>query len=83
MLDTTASAIAGSVTMGALVLFVTLANLALPPYGDGFLAVLASIYPGYEAEANLPSIALVTGYAIVDGAILGFAVSWIHNRLHR
>jgi hypothetical protein len=80
MLKPSAAAIAGATTCGAVVLLVSLGNLAVPGFGTAFLEALASIYPGYEAQATVAGAALVTAYALVDGAILGFLVAWIYNR---
>jgi hypothetical protein len=80
MLKPAAAAIAGAVAYGALVLLVSVANLFIAGYGSAFLEVLASIYPGYEAQSTVAGALLVTVYAVVDGAILGFLVAWVYNR---
>lgn len=80
MLKPAAAAIAGAVAFGALVLIVSVANLAIPEYGTSFLEVLASVYPGYEAQSSIAGAGLVTVYALIDGAILGFLVAWVYNR---
>ncbi len=64
-----------------IVLIVALGNIGLNPYGQAFLDVAASIYPGYRAEATLWQALLVTFYAAIDGAIAGLAVGWLYNRL--
>ena len=48
-LDAKAMAVTLGLLWGGALLIVGLANLAWEGYGDGFLNVMASIYPGYQA----------------------------------
>jgi hypothetical protein len=59
----------------------SLANLLWPPYGGGFLQLLASIYPGYTAEPTFGSVLNVTLYALIDGALGGLVFAWLYNLL--
>ena len=46
-----------------------------------FLELLASVYPGYSAERTFESVLIGTGYALVKGAVLGWGLAWLYNRL--
>ena len=80
-LDIKAMAISVGLIWGILAMFlVGLANLLWPGYGQAFLDVTASIYPGYTATASFGQIILGTLYGLVDGAIAGAVFAWIYNR---
>ena len=67
-------------TLWALALFMTGAtNLIWPPYGDAFLKVMASVYPGYHALQSIRDVIIGTAYAFLDGAIFGLVFGWIYN----
>ena len=70
---------AAAVLWGATVLVVGLANVLWPPYGQAFLTMLDSIYPGYHATGSAGSVAVGTMYAAVDGAIGGLLFGWLYN----
>lgn len=61
------------------VLFVGLINISNPEYGADFLAVVSSVYPGYEAEPVIGSVLIGTGYAFIDGAIGGALFAILYN----
>ncbi len=81
ILSESAAALTGSVVCGALVLLVALAHVIFPPFAEAFLAVLASVYPGYDVGGGWGSAVLAATYAAVDGAIVGFLIAWTYNRL--
>jgi hypothetical protein len=60
-------------------LFVSLLNLILPPYGGTLLALLMSVYPGYDPLTGPISIIVGTLYALVGGAIAGALFGWLYN----
>lgn len=64
---------------GGAMLFTGLANLMWPPYGQAFLELAASIYPGYHAGTTIGQVITGTLYGFVDGAIAGFLFGWIYN----
>ena len=69
-----------SATLWSLAVFLTgLANLIWPTYGQGFLQLVASIYPGYDATPNLLQVIVGTLYGIADGAIGGALFAWLYN----
>jgi len=80
-LDGRALAYASAAVCGIGALIVGLTNLAVPTYGGACLELLASIYPGYAGAGTLSSVLILTGYALVNGAILGWLVSVLYNRL--
>jgi len=72
-------AAACAVLWGGAVLLVAVLNIIFSGYGQNFLELIASIYPGYYAEPNVSLIFLVTFYALVDGAIGGAVFALIYN----
>ena len=78
-LSVKALAIACAILWGGAALVVGLANLAWPPYGEAFLKLIGSVYPGYEGARSATGVAVVTLYAIVDGLIGGALLAWLYN----
>ena len=60
---------------------VSLANMIWPSYGQTFLDLMASLYPGYRATASIWHVIVGTLYGLVDGAICGAVFAWLYNRL--
>ncbi len=80
-LDIKGVAIALGLVWGFLAMFLTgLANLVWPGYGQSFLNVMASLYPGYAATANIGQVLVGTVYGLVDGAVAGAVFAWLYNR---
>ena len=79
-LNVKALAAAAAVLWGAVVLLVCLVNLVYAEYGIGFLTVLKTIYPGFDASGSLADVVTGTLYAVVDGAIFGLVFGWLYNR---
>ncbi len=64
----------------ALAIFVTgAANLIWPSYGEAFLRIMASVYPGYKATRTIGDLIVGILYALVDGAICGLVFGWLYN----
>lgn len=61
------------------ILFVAAANLIWPGYGQAFLDMCASIYPGYRPGSGVGSVAVGTIYGLVDGAIGAAVLTWLYN----
>ena len=80
-LNTKALAYAGAALWGGSFLLVGLINLSVPDYGREFLELLASVYPGYNVDRTIESVMVGTGYALLDGAIGGWLLAWLYNRL--
>jgi hypothetical protein len=70
----------GLLWSGAIFL-VGLANLVWPHYGRVFLQLVASIYPGYDAEPCFWSVVVGTLYGLLDGLIGGAVFGWLYNFL--
>jgi hypothetical protein len=74
-----AMVIAGALFKVIAFLFISLMNLILRPYGGAYLAMLSSLYPGYD-PVNLP-IAILIGsfYSFVAGALAGLLFGCLYN----
>jgi hypothetical protein len=80
-LDVRAAAVAGGLVWGILAMFVTgVVNLVSPGYGQGFLEVVASLYPGYTATPGFGQVVIGTLYGLLDGAVFGAVLAWMYNR---
>jgi hypothetical protein len=60
-------------------LFVSLLNSILPPYGGAFLALLTSLYVGYDPMAGPISVLVGTLYSLIAGAVAGLLFGWLYN----
>ena len=79
-LDIKAVAITLGLVWGLLAMFLTgVVNLFWPPYGQAFLEVMASIYPGYTAAASFGQVWIGAIYGLIDGAIAGAILAWLYN----
>ena len=66
----------------ALCMFLTgMANLIWPPYGQPFLELMDSVYPGYDAVPKFGEVIVGTLYGLVDGAIGVAVFAWLYNCL--
>jgi hypothetical protein len=75
------SLVIAAALLGALCfLFVSLLNLILPPYGGAFLALLTSLYVGYDPMARPVSLIIGTLYSLLAGAVAGALFGWLYNR---
>ncbi len=74
-----AISIAAGLLWGACLLFVGAINLIWPSYGQAFLQLCASIYPGFHPGSGVGSVVTGTLYALVDGAIGGAIFGWLYN----
>ena len=78
-LSITAMSVAFGLLWGACILVVAAANLIWPGYGQAFLQLCASVYPGYHPGTGIGSIITGTIYALVDGAVGGAVFGWLYN----
>jgi hypothetical protein len=71
--------IAGALLKAVIFLFISLMNLVLRPYGGAYLAMLGSLYPGYD-PVNAP-VAVVVGmlYSLLAGALAGLLFGSFYN----
>ncbi|MGB7547006.1 MAG: hypothetical protein WBM14_04610 [Terracidiphilus sp.] len=79
--DVKAMALTWAILWGGIVLLVAVANLIWSSYGESFLQMLASWYPGYHPTRSIGEVVVVTLYAIVDGLVGGAVFGWLYNRL--
>ena len=80
-LDSKALAYAGAAVCGATFLLFGLLNLSSPEYGREYLELSASLYPGYTPDRSIESVMIGTGYALVHGAVVGWLLGWLYNRI--
>lgn len=80
-LDVKATALTIGLLWGAAMFLTGTANLVWDGYGEDFLDVMASVYPGYHATASFGQVILGTLYGLLDGAAGGAVIAWLYNRL--
>jgi len=78
-LNVIALSLASGLIWGSAILIVAVSNLAWPGYGQAFLELTASIYPGYQPGDGIGSVITGTLYALVDGTIGGALFAWLYN----
>lgn len=78
-LNVMALAFAAGLTWGGALFLVSIAHWFWPEYGVEFLALAASVYPGYEPATNLMTLLIGTLYGLLDGAIGGAVLAWLYN----
>jgi hypothetical protein len=71
--------IAGAVLKAGGFLFVSLMNLLLRPYGGAYLALLTSLYPGYDPVSGPIGIVVGTLYSLIAGALAGLLFGCVYN----
>ena len=80
-LNTAAMAVAFGIFWGACVLFVGVANMIWPSYGQAVLQICASIYPGYNPGTGVGSVVIGAIYALINGLVGGAIFGWLYNLL--
>ena len=64
----------------AILMFVIgLVRLVSPDYGQAFVEVMASLYPGYTGPATFGQVIIGALYGALDGAIGGAVFGWLYN----
>ena len=71
--------IAGALFNAIAFLFISLLNLVLRPYGGAYLAMLMSLFPGYDPLSLPLGIIVGTLYSLVSGALAGLLFGWLYN----
>ena len=82
-LNIKALAFTASVFLGGSFLITGLLDLAFSGYGDAWLNIAASLYPGYNGPNGFGSVIVVTLYGLLDGLIAGAIIGWLYNLLVR
>ncbi|HSS46937.1 MAG TPA: hypothetical protein VLL03_05945 [Burkholderiales bacterium] len=80
-INITAFSLAAGLFWGGAIIVTGVANLIWPSYGQAFLELAASIYPGYHAGANIGQVIIGALYGLVDGAVGGFVFGWLYNSI--
>lgn len=78
-----ALSLAAGLFWGGAILLVASANLIWTGYGQAFLDLVASIYPGYHPGPEFSQVVIGSIYGLVDGAIGGAIFAWFYNILVR
>jgi len=80
-LDTLRLGFTVCVVWGAIVFLVAVGNMVIAGYGDAFLKLIDSIYPGYHMGVwGFGGVIVATLYAALDGFIMGVVFAWLYNR---
>jgi hypothetical protein len=80
-LNTLALALTSGILWGLAMLVMTLANLVSGSYGQQFLQLMSSVYPGYHATRSIGEVIVGTLYGAADGFIGGAIFAWVYNHL--
>src|SRR5258708_33860719 len=78
-LNITAMSMASGLLWGVSILIVAAANMIWPSYGQAFLQLCGSIFPGYRPGTGMGSVVTGTIYALVDGVSGGAIFGWLYN----
>ncbi len=78
-LSPVALAVTAAVVWGAAIFLIGTINALVPGYGDKGLAIVESIYPGYEASGSFGDLLQGTLYAFFDGLAGGFVFALLYN----
>jgi len=78
-LNVKALGITAAIIWAGAVFMVGIANMISSGYGNTFLELVASIYPGYNASGSFGDVIIGTLYALLDGAICGLLFGWLYN----
>ncbi len=73
-------ALASGILWGLAMLSMGLANLIWSSYGQQFLQLMASVYPGYHATRSVEEVIVGTLYGFVDGLFGGAVFAWLYNQ---
>jgi hypothetical protein len=76
-------ALTSAILCGLAMLGMGLANLIWAGYGEQFLQMMASIYPGYHATRSVAEVIVGTLYGFVDGLMGGAVFAWLYNQFAR
>jgi hypothetical protein len=71
--------IAGALVKAVCFIFISVLNLILRPYGGAYLAMLTSLYPGYDPVSGPIGIIVGTSYSLLAGALAGLLFGWLYN----
>jgi len=78
-----AFAVGAASIWGTAIFVIGAINALVPGYGEPVLALVVSLYPGYDASGALGDLLLGTGYALFDGLAAGFVFATLYNLVLR
>jgi hypothetical protein len=78
--NTKALALSSAILWGLAMLVTGLANLIWGNYGQQFLQVMSSVYPGYHATRSITDVFVGTLYGVADGLVGGAIFAWLYNQ---
>lgn len=71
--------IAGALFKAIAFLFISLLNFILRPYGGAYLAILSSLYPGYDPVSGPIGVIVGLVYSLFAGALAGLVFGCLYN----
>ena len=80
-LNVKAFAMAGATIGGLKVLKVLLIRQMMPGYGEPFVQLMVSLFPGFHGTPGLGSMLTAMGYVMVDAAVWAALLAWLYNRV--
>ncbi len=80
-LNPKALAITFALLWGGSIFLVALLNRFWGGYGDAFLGMASSIYPGFHPGGMKAGI-VGSLYGALDGAVCGWLVAWVYNMVN-
>jgi hypothetical protein len=78
--NTKALALSSAILWGLAMLVTGLANLIWGNYGQQFLQLMSSVYPGYHATRSITDVFVGTLYGAADGLVGGAIFAWLYNQ---
>jgi hypothetical protein len=74
-----AAAITGGVCAVIAIGGTGLVNMVVEGYGEPFLQMMASVYPGYDASGSVGDLVIGCIYGAIDGMIGCAVLAWLYN----
>ncbi len=78
-LSVKAFATSAAILWGGSIFLVASLHYFFPGYGQSFLEIPASFFPGYHVDRSIVSVLIGTGWGLVDGAIDGAIFAFLYN----
>jgi ABC-type phosphate transport system permease subunit len=78
-LSPAAIAVSAAFVWGAAIFVIGGINSLVPGYGEPVLALVVSLYPGYDANGGFGDLLVGTAYAVFDGLAAGFVFALLYN----
>lgn len=74
-----AFAVSAALVWGTAIFVIGGINSLVPGYGEPVLALVVSLYPGYDASGGFGDLLLGAAYAVFDGLAAGFVFALLYN----